>query len=124
MSGIEYLLWGLFGGFAVEGLEFAAAIRRSGKWPWKRKSQITPLAASVAIRLAVGSGLAAAAGSAQQISGPFGALAMGVAAPLIIEQLASQITVALPQEGSGAQERFRALGSAISSESQGAEDAG
>ncbi|MFC6086058.1 hypothetical protein [Sphaerisporangium aureirubrum] len=90
---MEYLLWGLFGGFAVEGLEFAGAIRRSGKWPWKEPHEIVPLIVSVIIRLLVGGGLAAAAGAAQQINGPFGALAIGVAAPLIIEQLTSQISL-------------------------------
>lgn len=31
---IEYAVWGLFGGFAVEGLDFIGAIRRSGDWPY------------------------------------------------------------------------------------------
>ena len=93
MTGLEYAAWGLFGGFAVEGLEFAAAIRRTGKWPWRKRGEPgpLPLLTSIVIRLAVGAGLAAAAGEASQVSGPFGALAVGVAAPLLVEQLARQI---------------------------------
>lgn len=93
MTGWEYAFWGFFGGFAVDGLEFAGAIRRVGGWPWRQPGEPGPLpyAVSVAIRLVVGAGLAAAAGTTGQISGPFGALAVGVAAPLLIEQLARQI---------------------------------
>lgn len=93
MTGLEFAAWGLFGGFAVEGLEFAAAIRRSGRWPWRNRGEPGPLPflASVLIRLSVGAGLAAAAGAANQVSGPFGALAVGVAAPLLVEQLARQV---------------------------------
>jgi hypothetical protein len=93
MTGLEFAAWGLFGGFAVEGLEFAAAIRRSGRWPWRNRGEPgpLPLLASVIIRLSVGAGLAAAAGVANQVSGPFGALAVGVAAPLLVEQLARQV---------------------------------
>jgi hypothetical protein len=93
MTGWEYAFWGFFGGFAVDGLEFAGAIRRVGGWPWRQPGEpgLLPYAVSVAIRLVVGAGLAAAAGTTGQISGPFGALAVGVAAPLLIEQLARQI---------------------------------
>lgn len=91
-------MWGLFGGFAVEGLEFAAAIRRVGGWPWLQPGEPGPfpLAVSVLIRLAIGAGLATAAGSTGQVSGPFGALAVGVAAPLLIEQLARQVPLTMP----------------------------
>ncbi|ASO19562.1 hypothetical protein FHR81_000760 [Actinoalloteichus hoggarensis] len=94
MGGWEYAIWGLFGGFAVEGLEFSGAIRRTGDWPWRSPGEPgpLPLLASVVIRLGVGSGLAVAAGITGQVSGPFGALAIGVAAPLLVEQ----ITRALP----------------------------
>jgi len=90
MTGLEAAAWGVFGGFAVEGLEFTRAIRRVGGWPWSRPQEPgpLPLATSVFIRLLVGAGLAAAAASAGQVQGPFGALAVGVAAPLLIEQLA------------------------------------
>lgn len=93
MTGVEYAAWGLFGGFAVEGLEFAGAIRRTGGWPWRQRGEPGPLALgiSVLIRLAIGAGLAVAAGTTGQVSGPFGALAVGIAAPLVVEQLARQV---------------------------------
>ena len=94
-------MWGLFGGFAVEGLEFSAAIRRVGTWPWRLPGEVglVPLIVSIVIRLAVGAGLAAAAGSAGQVSGPFGALAVGVGAPLLIEQLARQVPLTVARPG-------------------------
>jgi hypothetical protein len=93
MTAWQYALWGFFGGFAVDGLEFAGAIRRVGDWPWRQPGEPgpLPLAASVVIRIVVAAGLAAAAGSTGQVSGPFGAVAVGVAAPLLIEQLAKQL---------------------------------
>ena len=35
MVGVEAAIWGLFGSFAVEGLELYDSLRRKGKWPWK-----------------------------------------------------------------------------------------
>jgi hypothetical protein len=89
MSGWQYAMWGLFGGFCVEGLEFVGAVRRTGDWPWRRDGEPSalPLMVSVIIRLAISTGLAAAAGSTHQVSGPFGAVGVGVAAPLLVEQL-------------------------------------
>ena len=89
----QYAAWGAFGGLAIELVEFYGAIRRTGGWPWKQKGEVrpAPLLASVAIRLFVGAGLAWALGVEQQVSGAVGALTAGVAAPLILEQLARQI---------------------------------
>jgi hypothetical protein len=104
MTTWEYAIWGLFGGFAVEGLEFSGAIRRTGGWPWHQPDEpgLAPLAVSVVIRLVIGAGLAAAAGTTGQISGPFGALTMGIAAPLLIEQLARQIPLVNSSAGARA----------------------
>jgi hypothetical protein len=90
MTAWEYAMWGFFGGLAVEGLEFGRAIRRVGGWPWHQPGEPgpLPLAVSVLIRLVVSALVTWAAGSTHQVSGPFGALAVGVAAPLVIEQLA------------------------------------
>jgi hypothetical protein len=87
---LMFLFWGLFGGFSIEGLEFSRAIRHVEDWPWKSSEEpgAGSLAASVAIRLVVSGGLAVAAGKTHQITGPFGAVATGVSAPLVIEQLA------------------------------------
>ncbi|GIM90425.1 hypothetical protein [Paractinoplanes toevensis] len=94
MTLVECALWGLFGGFAVEGLELSAVIRRTGRFPWKRRGGpgLAPFLVSVIIRFGVGAGLAAAVGSTGSTS-PLSALAVGVAAPLIIEKLAQQIPV-------------------------------
>ena len=87
-----YALWGLFGGFAVEGLEFAGAIRRTGGWPWRQAGEPgpVPLLVSVIVRLAVSAGLTAAVAASNQVSGPFGALTIGAGAPLIFEQIVRQ----------------------------------
>jgi hypothetical protein len=36
MVGLVAGLWGLFGGFAVEGLELYTAYQRYRRWPWQR----------------------------------------------------------------------------------------
>lgn len=94
MTWLEYAAWGAFGGFAVEGLEFYSAIRRVGTWPWTQPGEpgFGPLAVSVVIRLLVGAGLATALGLSNQLSGPVGAMMAGVAAPLLVEQLARQVS--------------------------------
>jgi hypothetical protein len=51
------------------------------------------LAVSVVIRVGVGFGLASAAGLTGQVSGPLGAIAVGVAAPLLLEQMAKRLPV-------------------------------
>jgi hypothetical protein len=86
-------MWGGFGGLAVEAIQFYGALRRTGDWPWRIPGEPRPwpLAASVLIRVGVGLGLAFAAGDTGQIAGPIGAIAVGVAAPLLIEQMARQI---------------------------------
>ncbi|WP_157515539.1 hypothetical protein [Nocardiopsis trehalosi] len=95
MSALAFALWGLFGAAAVEGLQFNNAVRRLQCWPWLGASEPSfgPWLTSVFIRLGVGSGLALAAGSTGQVSGAFGALAVGVAAPYIIEQLSRSASV-------------------------------
>jgi hypothetical protein len=88
-------LWGLFGGFAVQALEFISAANRSSGWPWRYPygPGAGPYVVALILRLMIGSGLAAASGASGQISGPFGAIAVGVAAPLILAQLASRVPV-------------------------------
>lgn len=84
------LLWGLAGAGFIEGLDLYSAIRRVKGYPWTIKGEVPfgPYLLSVFIRLAVGAGLAAALGASQQVAGPVGAVAAGVAAPKILEQLA------------------------------------
>lgn len=89
VAGWHYLLWGIFGGFAVEGLEFATAVRRIGNWPWRDPAEVRPLPfiVSTVIRVGVGGGLAAAYGIQGQITGPVAAVTLGVAAPLLLDQM-------------------------------------
>lgn len=101
MSLWQAALWGAFGGIAVEAIEFYGAIRRTGTWPWRQKSEpsFAPMAFSVIIRVGLGAGLAAAAAGSMQVSGPLGAMAVGVSAPLVIEQMSRQIPVSsIPSE--------------------------
>ena len=79
-------LWGLFGGFAAEGLDFYRALKARGSAPWgERASSEDPapsgyLIATV-IRVTIGGGLALAAAESDQVSTPLAAVAVGVAAP-------------------------------------------
>jgi hypothetical protein len=108
MVGIVAGLWGLFGGFAVEGLEFYAALRRDGRCPWQLQDPSNPGAVPVpgpwfyivaeVIRLLVGAGLAWASAATGQIAGPLGALGVGVAAPTIIGQIAKTIPLSTVSE--------------------------
>jgi hypothetical protein len=90
---LAYAGWGLFGGFAVEGLDFTTAIKKTGDWPWRSEGEPgpLPLAVSVVIRLLIGAGLAAAAVGTHQVSGPLGAIAIGVGAPYLVGQMARQV---------------------------------
>lgn len=49
MTAWDYAAWGLFGGFAINGLEFAGAIRRVGGWPWHRLGGPGPLPLAVPV---------------------------------------------------------------------------
>ena len=81
--------WGLFGGFIVDGLEFWRDVRRNGgAWPVYYRS-LAGIVAEV-IRLFAGAGLAIAFGKSGQVSGVIGAIAIGAAAPLIVEKLGQQ----------------------------------
>lgn len=93
MTWWEYVLWGAFGGLAVEAIQFSGAIHRCKDWPWRVKGEPGPfpLAVSVVIRVGLGLVLALAAGQTGQISGPIGAIAVGVAAPHLIEQMAKRV---------------------------------
>ena len=105
MSSWVYAVWGASGGLMVEAVQFYSAIRRSGSWPWKgeggARTATTP--SPVVIRIGVGFGLAWAAAGTHQVSGPLGAIAVGIAAPLVIEQMAQRVPIddgGRPIEGS------------------------
>jgi hypothetical protein len=100
MTWWEFALWGGFGGLSVEAIQFYGAIRKHGKWPWKIKGEpkFGPLMTSVVIRTGVSLGLSVAAGETGQVSGAIAAIAVGVAAPLIIEQMAKKVPIALDDQ--------------------------
>lgn len=99
MVGYEAGLWGLFGGFAVSGLELQGLIRRRGcmPWRWRPGPKDAPLAVpeitapayftGEIIRCVISMGLAWAAAATGQIAGALAAVAIGAAAPLIIDQI-------------------------------------
>lgn len=84
-----YLAWGAFGGALVEGLDFGAAIRRIGDWPWNavKKLRATPYLTAIAVRLIMGGGLALAAGMSGLVSSPLAAVTLGIATPLMVSKL-------------------------------------
>lgn len=95
MTWIEAALWGLFGGFAVEGLDLYAAVRRRGCWPWRargpREVGVAGYFVAELFRLVIGSGLAWALAESRQVTTAVAALAVGAAAPLIVERLTRAI---------------------------------
>jgi len=107
MSWIDAALWGVFGSFAVEGLDLYAALRRRGCWPWQVRGprEVGALGYFVAelVRLVIGGGLAWALAESEQLTTPVGALAVGVAAPLIVERLIRSVplTDSVPETGGG-----------------------
>lgn len=92
MRWYEYLIWGAAGGAALEAAQFYVALRSRGDWPWQLDKMAGPLGygVSIIIRVLLGLGLATAAGLSGQISGPFGAIAVGIAAPVIVERASKQ----------------------------------
>jgi hypothetical protein len=82
------------------------AVRRYGCWPWQvRESKASKAkepdffqyAIAELFRLMIGGGLAWAAAANSQITGPFGAIAVGAAAPVIIGHLAKGIPLSSQQ---------------------------
>jgi hypothetical protein len=87
--------WGLLGAVLVEmrGLWIALQPFRAPKWPWRDgrgRAQVAGYAIAVACRFGMAAGLNAVYAAAHQIAGPLGAVTMGIAAPLLIQQLALQ----------------------------------
>src|SRR4051812_41851875 len=94
-------LWGMAGGFVVEGLEFYVAVRRHGSWPWKVvgpgiKAGPRAYAVAESIRSLVGGVLAGSAAASGQVAGPLAAVAIGVAAPFIVDRLSTLVPLQLP----------------------------
>lgn len=91
----------------MSGLELQALIRRRGclPWRWRPGPEDNPLAVPVItapayfageiIRCLVGMGLAWAAAATGQISGALAAVAIGAAAPVIIDQISQAVPAPL-----------------------------
>jgi hypothetical protein len=84
------VLWGLFGGVLVAGLDFIAVVGRIGDWPWRARKKLRagPYVAATLVRLLLGAGLALAAGQSGLVSNALSAVTIGIATPLIVEKLA------------------------------------
>jgi len=85
-------LWGLLGAGSVEGWDLHTLIRQAKGFPWKGNKSLTlaEYLVSVVIRMGLGAGLSAAFAQTGQVSGAVGFVAIGVAAPKVLEQLALQ----------------------------------
>jgi hypothetical protein len=106
MVGVVAGFWGLFGGFAVAGLDLQALLRRRGCWPWQAREgcptaeiSLTAYLAGEIVRMVIGAGLAWAAAATGQISGPLGAVGIGAAAPFILDQLSRSVPLGSPASG-------------------------
>lgn len=87
---LEILMWGIFGSLVVDGVQiYRVVLNNGGNWPKDCRSIAFFIAEC--IRTCAGAGLAVALWKANQISGPIGALTVGAAAPLIVENLARQL---------------------------------
>ena len=100
----EYAACGALGGLAVEATQFYRAILRFKVWPWevKGESALPVLAASVVIRVGLGIIAAFVMGTAGTVSGVLGIFGVGVAAPLIIEQIMRQVPRSDDRDSTGA----------------------
>ncbi|MFG2794033.1 hypothetical protein [Streptomyces sp. NPDC048419] len=83
-------VWGLMGASAIEAHQLHSAIGRVKNLPWRVKGELPlkPYLVALALRLALGVGMAAAFGASGQAGGPVGVMAVGIAAPKVLEQLA------------------------------------
>lgn len=83
-------VWGLLGASAIEAHQLHSAIGRVKNLPWRVQGELPlkPYLVALALRLALGVGTAAAFGASGQAGGPVGVMAVGIAAPKVLEQLA------------------------------------
>jgi len=91
----EAALWGLIGAAAIEAWDLYGAIHRLKGFPWKFDGEVAlaPYLVSVLLRVLLGVGMAVAFVASGQADGPVGAVAIGIAAPKLLEQLARQAVV-------------------------------
>jgi hypothetical protein len=85
--------WGLTGGLVVEAQALYSMIRGEPSLSWRAPipQGLASYLISVGLRVGVGAGLAAAAAGSGQVSGAFAAFGLGIAAPLVVEKLATGV---------------------------------
>jgi hypothetical protein len=85
-------LWGVMGAASIEAWDLYGAIHRVKGFPWKCDGEVAlgPYLVSVLLRVLLGVGMAVAFVASGQADGPVGAVAIGIAAPKLLEQLARQ----------------------------------
>src|SRR5690348_16907591 len=99
----EAALWGLIGAAAIEAWDLYGAIHRLKGFPWKFDGEVAlaPYLVSVLLRVLLGVGMAVAFVASGQADGPVGAVAIGIAAPKLLEQLARQAVSQVPEDVPG-----------------------
>ena len=85
-------LWGVMGAASIEAWDLYGAIHRVKGFPWKSDGEVAlaPYLVSVLLRVLLGGGVAFAFVASGQANGPVGVVAIGIAAPKLLEQLARQ----------------------------------
>ena len=84
------LLWGLFGGAAVEAMDFYGASKEENETPRPRR-YVFRHGFAIVLRVAVGGGLAVVFADANQICGSMGAVMVGAATPIIVAMFAKKV---------------------------------
>ncbi|GII34157.1 hypothetical protein Pmi06nite_75990 [Planotetraspora mira] len=102
---MEAAVWGLSGGGAagLVGLS-AAVVAAKYKFPWPSTEERWARLFVLAVGLAVGAVVAAAA--SQQMSGPWPAFIMGVGAPAMVQGLLARVEVTEAKPGDAAQKEL------------------
>lgn len=92
MTWVGAAWWGLFGGFAVEALEFWTAVRRHHHWPWESPGDgptlgLLAYVIATVLRLGVGTGVAVAARASGHSATAWLAMFVGAGAPSLLERV-------------------------------------
>lgn len=101
MTWLGPALWGMFGAFAIESLDFWTAVRRHGRWPWQGPDGDPGPGAMAygiaeALRLVVGAGVSAAGCTSLGHGGTaWLAMTLGAAAPIVLEKLCVLVPLAI-----------------------------
>ena len=115
MSPWAAALWGFIGAAAIEAWDLYGAIHRVKGFPWKFDGEVAlaPYLVSVLLRVLLGVGMAVAFVASGQAAGPVGAVAIGIAAPKLLEQLARQAVSQAAADDSARQLRPARTGAAV-----------